>query len=141
LLKHLLAGFAAFEHTSLAPLEREVVAFAVAREIECHYCLAMHSALLVRTKADEATLAALRAGRALADVRLEALRRFAHTLVVARGRVSEAEWSALRAAGFTREQALEVVLGVGVYLLSTLTNVVTEAELDGPFEPFRWKKE
>ena len=40
-LKHLLAGFAAFDQTSLTPIEREVVAMTVAWEIECHYCMAM----------------------------------------------------------------------------------------------------
>lgn len=138
LLKHLLAGFAAFEHTSLSQLEREVVAFAVAREIECHYCMAMHTALLVRSAADEALIAALRNGSPLAEPRLEALRQFVRALVVARGRPSEAEWRALLVAGFEPQQALEALLGTGVYLLSTLTNVLTRAELDPPFEPFRW---
>src|SRR5215203_5045634 len=45
-LRHLLAGFAAFDQTSLAPMEREVVAMTVAREMGCEYCMAMHSALL-----------------------------------------------------------------------------------------------
>lgn len=140
LLKHLLAGFLAFEHTSLAPLEREVVAFAVAREIECHYCIAMHTGLLVRAAADEALIAALRSGHPLAEPRLEALRRFVTAIVVERGRPGEAEWSAFLEAGYTAEQALEALLGAGVYLLSTLTNVFTKAELDSAFEAFRWQK-
>lgn len=140
LLKHLLAGFGAFEHASLAPLEREVVAFTVAFEIECHYCMSLHSALMARADAPEGFVAALRAGTALADARLEALRQFVQEIVRSRGRVSDARWQALDAAGVTEEQALDILLGVGVYLLSTLTNVVVGAELDPPFEPFRWKR-
>jgi AhpD family alkylhydroperoxidase len=141
LLKHLLAGFAAFEQTSLAPLEREVVAFAVAYEVECHYCVALHTALLVRGEgADEGMIAALRSGAPLADPRLEALRRFVRAIVGDRGRPAAEHWQALDRAGFSEEQALEALLGACVYLTSTLTNVLTGAELDAPFEAFRWQK-
>jgi hypothetical protein len=54
--------------------------------------------------------------------------------------VSADQWERLQAAGFSEEKLLDAVLGVGVYLLSTLTNVVTRAELDAPFEAFRWSK-
>jgi AhpD family alkylhydroperoxidase len=141
LLKHLLAGFGAFEHSSLSALEREVVAFTVAFEIECHYCMSMHSALMARApNVPEGFVASLRAGTALADSRLEALRSFVREIVRDRGRVSAARLQALDAVGFSEEQALDVLLGVGVYLLSTLTNVVTGAEIDPPFEPFRWQR-
>jgi uncharacterized peroxidase-related enzyme len=141
LLKHLLAGFGAFERTSLTALEREVVAFAVAFEVECSYCIAMHSAILSGVPETPSDLVeSLRAGSALVDPRLEALRQFVRDTVRTRGRVSEARWQALDVAGFTQEQALDVLLGVGVYLLSTFTNVMTRADLDAPFEAFRWRK-
>jgi uncharacterized peroxidase-related enzyme len=141
LLKHLLAGFAAFDRTSLSPLEREVVALTVAFEIECSYCMSMHSALLARSpETPPGFVESLRTGSPLDDPKLQALRQFVRDVVHTRGRVSEESWRALDAAGFTEAQALDAVLGTGVYLLSTLTNVVTRAELDPPFEPFRWHK-
>ena len=141
LLKHLVAGFAAFERSSLSALEREVVAMAVAYEIECHYCMAMHSALLSRSSSpDPQLVAALRSGGALTDARLEALRRFVRALVLQHGRPSAAEWKAMDDAGYSAEQTLDALLGVGVYLTSTLTNVVTDSQLDPPFEAFRWHK-
>jgi uncharacterized peroxidase-related enzyme len=140
LLKHLLAGFGAFDRSSLSAIEREVVAFTVAFEIECHYCMALHTALNAAATEHESLIAALRDGTSLADPRLEALRQFARDLVRMRGRVPEERWQVLERAGFSEEQALDVLLGVGVYLLSTLTNVVTGAELDPPFVPFRWNK-
>lgn len=141
LLAHLLAGFAAFERSSLSLLEREVVAMTVAYEIECHYCVAMHSALLARSPSpDPQLVAALRSGSALADPRLDALRRFVRAVVREHGRPSEAEWHAMDQAGYGAKQALDALLGVGVYLTSTLTNVVTDSPLDRPFESFRWHK-
>jgi AhpD family alkylhydroperoxidase len=139
-LRHLLAGFPAFDQTSLAPIEREVVAMTVAWENGCHYCMALHSALLAGAPEHAATVAALRDGTPIPDARLEAVRRYARSVVRDRGRVPAETQAALRAAGYGEAQALEIVLGVGVYVLSTLLNVVTGAELDPPFAPFAWER-
>lgn len=139
-LKHLLAGFAAFDQTSLSPLEREVVAMTVGWEIECHYCMAMHSAMFSGDPTAGPLVTALRDGTTLPDGRLEALRRYIRAVIRDRGSVPDREAADLRAAGFDDTQALEIVLGVGVYLLSTLLNKVTGAEVDPPFVPFAWER-
>jgi uncharacterized peroxidase-related enzyme len=140
LLKHLLAGFNAFDHSSLSPVEREVVAFAVSFEIGCSYCMALHSARSANTAELDPLVDALRAGSALPDPKLEALRQFVRGIVRLHGRVPEAQWQALAQAGYGEQQALDALLGVGVYLMSTLTNIVSGAELDPPFVAFRWQK-
>jgi uncharacterized peroxidase-related enzyme len=139
-LKHLLAGFAAFDHTSLTPIEREVVAMTVAWEMDCHYCMAMHSAMLSSDPDASALVSALRDGSDLADARLQALRRYVRAVVRQHGSVPEHDDAALRDAGFDDAQALEIVLGIGAYLLSTLLNKVTRAELDAPFAAFAWER-
>jgi AhpD family alkylhydroperoxidase len=138
LLGHVLAGLRAFDQTSLSDLEREVVAFTTAYEQGCAYCMALHSALLARSPEHAPLLAALRSGAPLPDARLEELRVFSREVLLARGRVQAATWDRFEQAGFTPEQALEVVLGVGAYVLSTLLNIVAEAPLDPAFAPFAW---
>jgi hypothetical protein len=69
---------------------------------------------------------ALQAGDTLPDLRLEALRRFVVALQEHTGDVPRDVWIAFREAGYTHEQALEVVLGVGVYTITTLANRLTE---------------
>ncbi len=140
LLAHLLAGFAAFDRSSLSPIEREVVALSVAHDNECHYCMALHSALLARSGEHGALVESLRSGRPLDDERLEALRALARALLAGRGRAPSECWQAFERAGYGEEQALDVLLGVGVYALSTMCNVMVRAELDPPFVPFRWTK-
>jgi AhpD family alkylhydroperoxidase len=140
LLRHLLAGFAAFDAGALSELEREVVAMTVAYEVGCHYCMALHSALLSRHPEHAETLRALREGTPLPAARLEALRGFVRLLVREHGHVSDAAFAAMLEAGFERRQVLDTVLGAGVYVLSTWTNIVTQAELDQPFESFRWQR-
>jgi AhpD family alkylhydroperoxidase len=153
LLKHLLGGFPAFEHSSLSHVEREVLAMTVAYEVGCHYCMAMHSAMAAKEQAiaaieptgtDAQTISphvgALREGRPLADARLEALRLFVREMVQTHAHVSTATWQRFAGAGYTEQNALDVVLGVGVYLLSTYTNIATRSELDAPFAAFAWTK-
>ena len=43
---------------------------------------------------------------------------------------------ALLAAGYTRQNALEVVLGIGTYTMSTLANRLTAAPLDDALAPY-----
>lgn len=140
LLSQLLSGLRAFEHTSLSAIEREVVALSVAYEQGCEYCMALHSALLSRTPEHAPVLEALRGGTPLPDARLEALRGFARELLLERGRVGEPAWQSFVQAGFSEAQALEVVLGVGAYVLSTLMNILVRAPLDPAFAAFQWAR-
>jgi AhpD family alkylhydroperoxidase len=140
LLRHLLAGFAAFDASTLSEVEREVVAMSVAYEVGCHYCMALHSALLARQPEHAELLRSLREGTPLPAARLESLRGFVRRLVREHGQVSDAAFQAMLEAGFERRQVLDAVLGAGVYVLSTWTNIVTQAELDPPFEAFRWQR-
>ena len=54
--------------------------------------------------------------------------------------MSEAELSAFLDAGYTGAQALEVVLGLAVKVMSNYTNSIAGTPLDGAVEKLRWKK-
>lgn len=129
---------AIWEASSLGHLEREVVTLTVAHDAGCEVCMAIHSAVLAKTVSDGALLEALRTGAPLADARLEALRSFTLRVMKEKGDVGEGGLSAFLDAGFTKEQALDVVLGVGTYTLSTYANRLTRAPLDPPLAPFAW---
>jgi uncharacterized peroxidase-related enzyme len=129
---------AMFESTSLAPVEREVLVLAVATRNGCHVCVALHSQRLDGMNADPELIAALRTRKPLDDPRLEALRLFVLHVMDTTGDVGEEELRAFLAHGYTAEQALEVVLGIGTYTLSTFANRMIGAELDAPMADFAW---
>jgi AhpD family alkylhydroperoxidase len=138
----LLDGFlklsAMFESTSLDPVARETVIMTMATHNRCHLCVAMHTATLHRLGADPALVMALREEKPLPDERLQALRDFTLTALATAGEVPDADLAAFVAAGYTARQALEVVLGIGAYTLSTFANRLTRAPLDEPMTPFAW---
>jgi len=113
----------------LADREREVVIFTVAHHSGCDLCLAFHGAML-RSTGDVTLADELRAETPLSDSRLAALRRFTRAVLASRGDVPDDERTAFLAAGFTARHALEVVLGVATYTLSTYANRFVRAPVD-----------
>ncbi|MFB9614590.1 carboxymuconolactone decarboxylase family protein [Kutzneria kofuensis] len=119
-----------FETTSLEPVAREVVVMTVAVRNGCHVCIAMHTAKLGGIGADAELVAALRDQRPLADEKLEALRTFTIEVLATAGGVDDVVLKEFLGHGYTTQQALEVVLGIGAYTLSTFANRMTKAPLD-----------
>ncbi|MGW6309795.1 carboxymuconolactone decarboxylase family protein [Streptomyces niveus] len=130
----LLEGFqrltALFDGTTLDPVAREVVVMTVVTRNECHICVAMHSGKLRKLGADGELIAALGEQHTLADQRLEAVRQFTLAVLASAGDVADTDLDAFLAHGHTARNALEVVLGIGTYTLSTLANRLTRAPLD-----------
>jgi AhpD family alkylhydroperoxidase len=119
-----------FESTSLEPLARETVIMTVVVRNDCHVCIAMHTAMLGGIGADAELVAALREQRPLPDVKLEALRTFTIEVMTTAGGVDDVVLKEFVEHGYTTQQALEVVLGIGAYTLSTFANRMTKAPLD-----------
>jgi AhpD family alkylhydroperoxidase len=126
MLRAALSGLEAFEKSSLAPLEREVLAMTMGHRNGCRFCLDFHRRTLVAERAPTQLVTELVAGQALTEPRFEALRRFVLALQDERGDVSAKAWGDFREAGYSHEQALDVVAGVSVYTLTTLANRLVE---------------
>ncbi|WP_127498739.1 carboxymuconolactone decarboxylase family protein [Actinoplanes solisilvae] len=127
----MLGGFlqasALFEASTLDPLAREVVVMTIASRNRCRVCIAMHTGKLRRLGADAELIGALRAEKPPADARLAALRDFTLRVLETAGEVPDDETAVFLAAGFTTRNALEVVLGIGTYTMSTLANRLVRA--------------
>jgi uncharacterized peroxidase-related enzyme len=109
---------------SLTPQTRERIALAVAQINGCAYCLSAHTYLGKNlAKLDEAEIAANRAGGS-SDPKADVAVRFAVKLVRERGKVSDADVSAMSMAGYSDAEIVEVVAHVA---LNTLTNYLNEA--------------
>jgi AhpD family alkylhydroperoxidase len=122
-----------FEASTLDRTSQEVLIMTIAVRNGCHLCVAMHTGKLRGLDADEALVAALQAGEPLADPRLEALRVFVLEVLATTGDVPDDSVRSLLDNGYTLRNALEVVLGIGAYTISTFANRLTSAPLDEPF--------
>jgi AhpD family alkylhydroperoxidase len=139
---HLLEGFAKlnalFENGTLDPVAREVVVMTIATRNGCHVCVAMHTARLTALGVSADVIASLRGALPLGDERLEAVRVFTLRVLDTAGDVGDEALRSFLASGYTRQHALEVVLGIGTYTMSTLANRLTDAPVDEQLSEFAW---
>jgi uncharacterized peroxidase-related enzyme len=108
---------------SLSAPTRERIALAVAQFNGCNYCLAAHQYLgtnLARLSAEE--IEANRRGTSLDDKEAVAVR-FAVKVAENRGHVSEDDLTAVRNAGYSNAEIVEII---GHVALNTLTNYINE---------------
>lgn len=127
LLGTFLQASARFEASTLDPLSREVVIMTIATRNGCRVCITMHTGKLRQLGADSALITALRSEQPLNDPRLESVRQFTLRVLATTGEVPEPEIKEFLAAGYTTRNALEVVLGIGTYTMSTLANRMVRA--------------
>ncbi|BAU94095.1 carboxymuconolactone decarboxylase (plasmid) [Methylorubrum populi] len=130
-LEGVLAFSGALARGTLDAATRERIALAIANVNGCDYCNAAHTALAKRHKLEEAEIAANREGRST-DARADAAVTFARKVAVTRADVTEADVAALRAAGYTDAQTVEIVLHVAANVLTNYVNEVFKTEVDFP---------
>jgi len=133
---HALEGYlglsGALGKGALPAATRERIALAVAEINGCDYCLSAHTYLgrnLARL--DDAEIAANRAGASY-EPKADAAVRFAARVAVSRGQVSDAEFAAVRLAGYTDAQIIEIIQHVALNTWTNLFNNVFQTEIDFP---------
>jgi len=113
----------------LTARQREQIALAVAEINDSKYCLAVHSvAGREAGLSDEDIRLARKAGAR--DSRAEAMLRFAQALTLQRGRISQEDLAALRRAGFSEPQLVEIIASVALNIFTNYLNVVFKTEVD-----------
>lgn len=126
------------EKTSFTPQERNIAYLAIIYENECTYCMAGHTNLSKMAKVAVADIYAIREGRALDDPKLEALRSFAAKVTRNRGFVSEADVTAFKAAGYTNQSVLDLLVLAATKLISNYTNHLADTPVDDFMKGVEW---
>jgi len=115
----------------------ECIALAVAELNGCSYCLSAHSYLGIHlAKLDASELDANRHGTSN-DPKASAAVRFATRIVGTRGHVADADLEAVKTAGFSSAEIVEIVLLVALNTLTNYINNVAQTDIDFPVvKPF-----
>lgn len=109
-----------------------LIALVVAETNSCNYCLSAHTYLGSNlAKLDTETMEAARLGGAK-DARVNAILRFAQTLVVKKGHVNDADVADVKAAGVTEGEVGEIVGHVALNILTNYLNNTANTEIDFP---------
>ncbi|EAZ92871.1 hypothetical protein CY0110_22282 [Crocosphaera chwakensis CCY0110] len=100
--------------------------------------MAAHSGLAKAIGMSPENIKALRNGTPIADAKLQALRHFTQQMVKARGWVEDSEIEAFLTAGYSKQQVLEVILGIAIKVMHNYTNHIAKTPLDEQFQPNIW---
>ncbi|MCZ8545870.1 carboxymuconolactone decarboxylase family protein [Mesorhizobium qingshengii] len=111
---------------------RERIALAVAQVNGCDYCLSAHTYLGLNLAKISAEEIALNRKGASGDAKADAAVRFAARVAETRGKVKGADIAAVKLAGFTEAQVIEIVAVVAENFLTNLINNVAETDIDFP---------
>jgi len=117
---------------SLDVKTRDSIGLAVSEVNGCNYCLTVHSFTaehMAKLPADEIILA--RKGQAT-DPRRDAAVKFARKVIETRGQVSTTDLKAVRDAGYTEANVIEIVALVAMYSMTNFFNNVFDPEKDFP---------
>ncbi|MEM9352074.1 MAG: carboxymuconolactone decarboxylase family protein [Planctomycetota bacterium] len=125
--------------SSFTPTERTVVWQTLNAYHNCEYCMAAHTTIAHTEKIDQAVIETARNVGSYDDPRLEALRVFTLTLADKRGWAEDHEVDAFLAAGFTRQNILEVITTIAQKVMSNYTNHLAKTPVDDGFAKHEWK--
>jgi len=111
---------------------RERIALAVAEVNGCGYCLAAHTYLGEKVaKLDVVEMMANRRGGSV-DPKAAAAVHFALAVTKARGHVTNSDLDAVKRAGYTEAEVIEIVAHVALNTLTNYINEVAKTEVDFP---------
>ncbi len=117
---------------ALPAATRERIALAIAEVNGCDYCLSAHSYLGQKfARLDDAEIEANRRG-ASNDLRADAAVRFAAKVAFARGHVADEDFEAVRNAGYSDAQIIEIVQHVALNIWTNYVNNVFRTDIDFP---------
>jgi uncharacterized peroxidase-related enzyme len=111
---------------------RERIALAVAQVNGCDYCLSAHSYLGLNLARLTPAEIALNRGGGSGDAKADAAVRFAAKVARERGRLSDGDVKAVRDAGFSDGQIVEIIAVTAENIFTNLLNLVARTDIDFP---------
>jgi uncharacterized peroxidase-related enzyme len=130
-----LAGWAALMGALSKTLDvktRDGIALAVSEADRCGYCLAAHSYISTNlAKIPPEEIALNRQGRS-SDPKRQAAVAFAKALIEKRGRVTDERFAAVKAAGWTDANIVEMIALSAQFFLTNFMNNAVQTHIDFP---------
>ena len=131
-LSAVLAAEGVLAAGSLSKQDLETIKLLVSEQTGCDYCVAAHAMLGKMTGLSTEALKRIRAGQATGDARRDALVHFVLNLQKTSGTISENEFAAVRAAGYTETQLAEISLAVAMTIFTNTFNRINDTDVDFP---------
>jgi len=115
----------------LSERQREQIALTVAEINGSNYCVQAHSVIGTNTGLTENEIQLARHASST-DARTDEILRFTQAVVLQRGDVSEEELRALRQAGISDSEIIEIMANIALNIFTNYLNILCRTEVDFP---------
>ena len=131
-LKTVLQADGVLAAGSLSKQDQETIKLVVSEVAGCDYCVAAHSMLGKMTGLKTEALHQIRVCLPTGDDKRDALVTFVRKLQQSHGTIPVAEFAAIKAAGYTDQQLVEISLAIAVTVFTNVFNRINDTEIDFP---------
>ncbi|QNK02035.1 carboxymuconolactone decarboxylase family protein [Dyella telluris] len=131
-LANLLQTNALLKQGELSSLELEAINLAVSEASQCDYCLAAHSMTGKMAGYTSEQIHQIRNGGLEGNTKVDALIKFALTLVTTRGTLPESAVTSVKDAGYSDRQIVEAIQAISAILFTNMFNRVNDTVVDFP---------
>lgn len=118
--------------SSLTKEDQEAIKLTVSEAVGCDYCTAAHTVLAELAGHSPEAARQIRTGAPTGDAKRDALVAFVRHLVTSRGTLGEEQFVAIKAAGYTDAQLVDIALAMAVITFTNVFNRINDTELDFP---------
>jgi uncharacterized peroxidase-related enzyme len=129
-LKSVLAADAVLAAGSLTKRDQEVIKLVISAAGGCDYCVAAHNHLARLAGVTPEALKQIREGQLTGDAKLDALVGFVRKLAQSSGTVSNEDFAAIKAAGYSDAQLVEISLAFATTVFTNVFNRINDTEID-----------
>jgi uncharacterized peroxidase-related enzyme len=128
-------GFSdAASQTKLSPKIREEIALVVSQANQCNYCLSAHTLIAKMHQIPDQEILLARKGDSQ-DMKTKAILKFSKSVVEKRGKITDDDMTALKAAGVNDSEFAEIFLVIMENMFTNYFNNITEPDIDFPKAP------
>jgi AhpD family alkylhydroperoxidase len=121
---------AVFENGSFTPRERQIILLAASLENHCDYCAAAHATIAKGLRTSPEVITALHKNFPFPDAKLNALVNLVRELVRERGYAKDETIRKFLAAGYKKEQVMELLVGIALKTISNYLDHISPTSLD-----------
>ena len=131
-LKSVLAADAVLAAGTLTKRDQEIIKLVISAAGGCDYCVAAHNHLARLAGVKPEVLKQIRDGQPTDDAKRDALVGFVRKLAQSSGTVSDEDFAAIKAAGYSDAQLVDISLAFATTVFTNVFNRINDTEIDFP---------
>jgi len=131
-LKAYLAADGVLAQGTLDRKDIETIRIVVSKGTGCDYCQTAHTVIGKMVGLPLDTLRQLNEGQPTGDAKRDALAAFVRILAETSGTITQAQFDAIKAAGYTDVQLAEISLVMALILFTNIFNRINDTDIDFP---------